>query len=145
MCRSNNKGVDLWRPILYLPTTNPKAPVAQWIEHQPPELGVAGSIPAGRANKNKRSGRKSLAFLIPKNVFPTLIPTFSDQTPWSSERCFSGRGCFKFRLTFFVGFPLGGSFDPASIAQPLVKIQPADIFVTRGTRAIDLSSNPVLS
>ena len=26
------------------------APVAQWIEHWPPEPGVAGSNPAGRAN-----------------------------------------------------------------------------------------------
>jgi hypothetical protein len=27
------------------------APVAQWIEHQPPKLGVAGSNPAGRTNR----------------------------------------------------------------------------------------------
>ncbi|SOY40112.1 hypothetical protein CBM2586_A10077 [Cupriavidus phytorum] len=26
------------------------APVAQWIEYCPPKAGVAGSIPAGRAN-----------------------------------------------------------------------------------------------
>ena len=30
------------------------APVAQWIEHQPPELGVAGSIPAGRTIKSPK-------------------------------------------------------------------------------------------
>lgn len=27
------------------------APVAQWIEHQPPELGVGGSTPLRRAKK----------------------------------------------------------------------------------------------
>jgi hypothetical protein len=29
------------------------APVAQWIERQPPELKAAGSIPAGRTNNNR--------------------------------------------------------------------------------------------
>ena len=31
-------------------TAPPAAPVAQWIEYCPPKAGVAGSIPAGRAN-----------------------------------------------------------------------------------------------
>ena len=33
-----------------------KAPVAQWIERQPPELKAAGSNPAGRTNKIKGLG-----------------------------------------------------------------------------------------
>jgi hypothetical protein len=50
------------------------APVAQWIEHQPPELGVVGSIPTGRANEIKRSGRKCLTFFIAYLALPHRIP-----------------------------------------------------------------------
>jgi hypothetical protein len=32
------------------PSTIPRAPVAQWIEHRPSKPRVAGSTPAGRAN-----------------------------------------------------------------------------------------------
>ena len=39
------------------------APVAQWIEHQPPELGVGGSTPLWRASPYVGQDRPQL-FLI---------------------------------------------------------------------------------
>ena len=49
---------EIWPLFLF-------APVAQWIERQPPELKAAGSIPAGRTNnKIKGLGEFSKPFLI---------------------------------------------------------------------------------
>ncbi len=43
-----------------------RAPVAQWIERQPPELKVAGSNPAGRTKKIRGlANYKLIPFLIP--------------------------------------------------------------------------------
>jgi hypothetical protein len=52
------------------------APVAQWIERQPPELKAAGSNPAGRTIKNKgfTSILEPFIFSILFKV-PTLFPT----------------------------------------------------------------------
>jgi hypothetical protein len=54
-----------------------KAPVAQGIERQPPELKAAGSNPAGRTRKQKRvSGRYPFFIVLPNwGALPPASPT----------------------------------------------------------------------
>ena len=66
-------GLDWYRLSGY---TNRYAPVAQGIERQPPELKVAGSIPAGRTTIKPGGCIHSNPFLFSENMrFPTLFPT----------------------------------------------------------------------
>jgi hypothetical protein len=53
----------------------PQAPVAQWIERQPPELKAAGSIPAGRTIIKTRAYELLMSpFFLSKILAPDTIP-----------------------------------------------------------------------
>lgn len=72
--------LDILAPInylsVYLRASIEIAPVAQWIERQPPELKAAGSNPAGRTNKIKGLREIVSPFFIVENLMPNTQPIF---------------------------------------------------------------------